>query len=290
MDDPHDAGGRTNEGVTQRVFAAWLNNQDPPRPPRDVWTMNGAERDAIYRGQYWTKIKGDDLPGGLDLVLLDSAVNSGPAQAVKWLQRALGGRYGGHVDGIMGEATFAAVKTINDMESLIDAVMDRRLAFCQALKTWGRFGKGWAARIKHVRETGVAWAVGGVAPTLPVIVEPTHHKADIADAKHIPSASPGAGAGSIGATVAVSSQAAVSWLGQLKAQIAAVSFLPHADQVATTVDHAAAVVGSAGGIAGLIVAAAGGAYFAYARRAAASLHAALDTDPATAGATPAGAV
>ncbi len=51
-------------------------------------------------------MRGDELPAGIDYVLFDGAVNSGPVQSVKWLQRALGVR----VDGVMGEATVAAAE------------------------------------------------------------------------------------------------------------------------------------------------------------------------------------
>jgi lysozyme family protein len=44
----------------------------------------------IYRAMYWNKVRGDELPPAVALVMLDSAVNSGPAQAIRWLQSAVG--------------------------------------------------------------------------------------------------------------------------------------------------------------------------------------------------------
>ncbi|MFC0282394.1 glycosyl hydrolase 108 family protein [Camelimonas abortus] len=70
---------------------------------------------AIYRQQYWEKIRGDDLPPGVDYVVFDGAVNSGVAQSAKWLQRALGVR----VDGIIGNATIAACWDVKDHDALI---------------------------------------------------------------------------------------------------------------------------------------------------------------------------
>jgi len=50
--------------------------------------------------------RGDDLPGGLDLAVFDFAVNSGPARAVKTLQRIVGVP----ADGVMGAMTLDAVR------------------------------------------------------------------------------------------------------------------------------------------------------------------------------------
>jgi len=58
--------------------------------------MEGAERDDIYRNQYWVAVRGDELPAGVDLAVYDGAVNSGPAQADQVVQRALGVAVDGH--------------------------------------------------------------------------------------------------------------------------------------------------------------------------------------------------
>lgn len=159
VDDKHDPGGRTNQGVIQRVYDGWRDRKGLAR--RDVWLMEPAERDAIYRAQYWDAVRGDDLPAGVDYVVFDGAVNSGPGQSVKWLQRALGTV---KVDGQIGMATLAAVAAHPDHDALVADICARRLAFLKALSTWPRFGKGWAARVGLVEETGQAWASGSVGP------------------------------------------------------------------------------------------------------------------------------
>src|SRR5687767_11276425 len=60
VNHPKDPGGRTNCGITQRVYDAWRVRND--LAPRDVYAMEARERDAIYRGQYWNTIRGDELP------------------------------------------------------------------------------------------------------------------------------------------------------------------------------------------------------------------------------------
>ncbi|MDR6874795.1 lysozyme family protein [Bosea sp. BE125] len=152
---PRDPGGRTNQGVIQRVYDGYRARKG--RLKRDVYLMEPVERDEIYRAQYWDAVRGDDLPPGVDYVVFDGAVNSGPTQSVKWLQRALGGV---KVDGDLGEATLAAVAAHPDHDALIAATCARRMAFLKALRTWPDFGKGWMGRVTGVRSLGQAWASG----------------------------------------------------------------------------------------------------------------------------------
>lgn len=196
VDDPLDPGGRTAYGVTQRVFSAWLRNQK--LPVVDVYTIDQVEVASIYRLQYWNKIHGDDLPAGVDYVVFDAAINSGSVQAVKWLQRAL--RMNA-VDGILGQATLAALTADEDNDALIARYSAARLTFMKHLKTWGRFGKGWSDRVAHVLTVGQELASGSVDLPAPVYFLNGERKADIADAKPMPS---------VAAASAVTSGGAVS--------------------------------------------------------------------------------
>lgn len=201
VDHPRDPGGRTNKGVTQRVYNAWRSKSNLPL--RDVYLIDEMEVSAIYRFQYWEAVMGDRLPEGVGYVVFDGAVNSGPKQSIKWLQRALGSLYAGAVDGVIGTLTLNAVAAVNDMDALIGRIIDRREAFLKALKTWQTFGRGWSRRIAQVKATGQAWASGSVGP------EPTfvggNEKAGIEDAKAAPgkgvadaATGGGIGAGGIG--------------------------------------------------------------------------------------------
>lgn len=178
VNDPQDPGGATNKGVTFRVYDAYRHRKG--LQTRDVKLIDAAEVSEIYKLQYWDAVKGDDMPPGLDYVLFDGAVNSGPSQSIKWLQRALGNVL---VDGQMGQATLAAVSECLDIKRLIDAVCERRLAFLQALKTWPRFGKGWSSRVEGVRRVGKGWAAGESVVAPPAT--PTK-KAPVSDAKSMP--------------------------------------------------------------------------------------------------------
>ncbi len=119
-------------GVTQRVYDNYRKSQG--KKPQPVKHVNSAERDAIYRNLYWSPIKGDKLPAGIDYIVFDGAVNSGISQAVKWVQRALGNAYNGAVDGVMGELTVKAIQAVNDHDALIAKILDRRLCLPQSVE------------------------------------------------------------------------------------------------------------------------------------------------------------
>ncbi|WP_434733771.1 glycoside hydrolase family 108 protein [Rhizobium sp. YTUHZ044] len=192
-----DPGGATNRGITQRVYNAY--RQRLGLQLVSVRGISSSEVEAIYKTNYWDLAKCDLLPAGVSYVVFDGAVNSGVAQSVKWLQRALGVM----ADGVVGNATLAAIQNYGNMDRLIDAICDRRLAFLKALKTWKTFGKGWASRVAAVRATGKAWAAGTVEAQPLGLASGAHAKALLSDAKPAPAlavadASTGGGIGSGG--------------------------------------------------------------------------------------------
>lgn len=183
-DDPVDPGGRTNQGIIQREYSAYRIRNG--LPARDVFLMEPNERDEIYDLQYGKKIQFDALPPGVDLVMLDGAINSGVTQSIKWAQRALGLS----ANGVLGLVTMQRIQDHPDHDVLIHNILQRRREFLQALKTFSHFGKGWMARVNNLEKVGQAWAMGSVGP--PVIYIPdAHKKANVIDAKPMPMTSIG---------------------------------------------------------------------------------------------------
>lgn len=151
---PADPGGPTMKGIIQRVYDGYRRARGlAVRPVRDIAQ---SELEEIYRRQYWDAVRADELPPGIDYVVFDGAVNSGPAQSAKWLQRALGLP----ADGQVGEVTLAAARAAASSASLVDDICDRRLAMLKALSTWPVFGRGWARRVADVRKSGKTWSSG----------------------------------------------------------------------------------------------------------------------------------
>lgn len=140
VDNPHDPGGATCRGVTQRVYDAYRRSSG--RNTQSVRAIGAVECLDIYRRQYWIPAHGADLPAGLDLAQYDEAVNTGPVEATKLLQQALGVP----VDGVFGLLTLSAVQRCSDVPSLIRKVCAARLSFYHRLRGWVWFGVGWNAR------------------------------------------------------------------------------------------------------------------------------------------------
>ncbi|MER8628507.1 glycoside hydrolase family 108 protein [Mesorhizobium opportunistum] len=197
---PSDPGGPTMKGVTQRVYDGYRKSKG--LAVRSVKGITPDEINAIYDRQYWDAIRGDDLPAGVDYVLFDGAVNSGPGRSIMFLQQALRPAYTGRIDGVLGIGTMAALKADKNSDALIDRICNARMAFLKHLGTFGTFGRGWTARVAEVRSIGQAWATGQV-PQAASFYDGGQAKAFVEDANAAPSTAPadlatGAGTGGLG--------------------------------------------------------------------------------------------
>lgn len=142
VNHPRDPGGMTNLGVTKRTWEAWVGH---PVSENDMRALTPQKVAPMYRRKYWEPIKGDELPHGLDYLVFDTAVNSGPGRAVKLLQECLGVT----ADGDLGPKTKAAINAAG-IQTLIAKYSRARLEFLAALPTWDVFGKGWSRRVAEV--------------------------------------------------------------------------------------------------------------------------------------------
>ena len=144
VNDPRDPGGRTNLGVTQRAWEAYWNRSSSEEEMRRL-TPNIVK--PFYKAMYWDKIKGDQLPAGVDYAAYDLAVNSGTGRAAKYLQQIAGVI----ADGVIGPKSLEAIKAC-DPEQTVQALCDMRLDFLKRLPTFETFGKGWSRRVAEVKD------------------------------------------------------------------------------------------------------------------------------------------
>jgi lysozyme family protein len=134
-DHPADPGGATRFGVTQAVARSEGYRGDMREYP-----LSDAKR--VYRKRYWTALRLDEVPAGMRFDLFDSAVNSGPAQTLKWAQRIVMVPD----DGKIGPATLAALNSAN-VNKFVAKFNGVRLHFLASLPGWTTFGRGWARRV-----------------------------------------------------------------------------------------------------------------------------------------------
>jgi lysozyme family protein len=139
-DHAADPGGKTRYGITEAVAREVGYTGDMRELPLEL-----AQR--IYLEKYWKPIRADDLPPGVRYAVFDGAVNSGPGQATRWLQRALGV----DADGVIGPQTLAAAYA-QDANALRMRILAQRLRFMTSLTNWPAFSRGWARRIADLME------------------------------------------------------------------------------------------------------------------------------------------
>ena len=111
-------------------------------PKLDIKNLTRDQAIAIYRRDFWDRSKCAQLPRAVAFQLLDGAVNSGIAQATRWLQRAAGVAD----DGLIGPVSLAGIKA-RDPNDLVFAFNGYRIDFMTRLKNWKVHGAGWMRRI-----------------------------------------------------------------------------------------------------------------------------------------------
>lgn len=134
VSNKYDPGGLTNYGISQRAY-----------PDLDITSLTEEQAKAIYKKDYWDKIRGDMLPPGIATLVFDAAVNQGISRATKMMQKAIGV----DADGIVGPRTMAALSKTSLMEFAVQFGTQRALHYA-SLPTFPIFGKGWMRRVFDV--------------------------------------------------------------------------------------------------------------------------------------------
>ena len=144
VNHPSDPGGETNLGVTRAVYEQYAGRQVMDGE------MQGLTHDdvyPIYKENYWDRVRGDELPSGVDWSVFDWGVNSGTSRSAKALQRIVGVEQ----DGGIGPMTLQAVAEMEEAE-IIEQMHYVREKFYRSLSTFDTFGKGWLRRNDETKE------------------------------------------------------------------------------------------------------------------------------------------
>ena len=135
-----DPGGATKYGVTEKVARA----NGYTGSMQDL-TIEFSK--SVYRKSYWDACQCDVMPDSIRYPLFDAAVNSGPVQAIKWLQSAAGVK----ADGVIGPMTRQSVNMAAP-QVLRQKMIGARLRFMTNLSNWTANAKGWSRRIAAILE------------------------------------------------------------------------------------------------------------------------------------------
>ena len=153
VNHPEDPGGATKFGITIKTLSKWRKERGLGRTTlADVHNLTKEQAVKIYRAWYWEPTRCDDLPPALAACVFDTAVNSGPARAIRTLQRAVNhvARTSLAVDGRIGPRTLGSVdglRRIKKQRELVTEFCAQRMRFYGDLPTFVSFGLGWARRL-----------------------------------------------------------------------------------------------------------------------------------------------
>lgn len=149
-DHKADRGGLTNFGVTQKTYDDFRAMRGMHK--QGVERIDIDEVEMIYMG-YWRDCKADRMPEPLDLFVFDCAINSGPARAIKLLQRALGIP----ADGLWGPQTIDALQeeiSAGRVDELCHIYLNEREGWYHEIvardDSQGVFLKGWINRLTNL--------------------------------------------------------------------------------------------------------------------------------------------
>jgi lysozyme family protein len=133
VNDPADPGKLTKFGISSRAF-----------PDVDVANLTPEGATEIYRVEYWERLRCDDLPAQVAVLVFDCSVNQGPGTAAKLLQAALNIRQ----DGVVGPITLLAAHERAHDDLAAELVARRALEYARSPRLQlEKFGLGWMRRL-----------------------------------------------------------------------------------------------------------------------------------------------
>jgi len=135
VNDPHDKGGETNFGISKRAF-----------PNVDIKNLTAEKARAIYKDNYWDKIKGDNIESQLIAgEVFDMAVNAGVRTSSKMTQAIIGTL----ADGVIGSKTLDVLNNVDDEKFVISFKLARVARYTNIANnnpTQRKFLRGWINR------------------------------------------------------------------------------------------------------------------------------------------------
>ncbi len=150
VNDPSDAGGATNFGITIATLQEWRRK---PTSVEDVRNLTVEEAREIYRTRYFIATGFDQVRDPqVQEFLFDFAVNSGERAAVRALQRCIGV----NDDGAFGPISSAALSGIHNLGMLFYKLKCERyellLRYVGMDARQAIYANGWSNRLDQFEE------------------------------------------------------------------------------------------------------------------------------------------
>lgn len=138
--DPSDSGGETKYGISAKAY-----------PKLNITTLTKEDAKAIYKMDYWNKVRADELPDQLRLTVFDFAVNAGVSQAIKSLQYSGGNKQ----DGVIGKFTLQAAQKVS-VWKYSEARIRHYTEIAKARPTNIKYLSGWNIRTLNIIKESLA--------------------------------------------------------------------------------------------------------------------------------------
>lgn len=143
VNNPDDAGGPTNFGITIKSLSAFRGR---PCTADDIVALTREEAEDIYHHAYWDPLQLDWFTStGLMIAVFDQAVVRGIGAVIRDLQNLAGV----HSDGVMGAETLAAIRRMDAGKLLVSFLAAQQIHYaqlCVSKPSQLTFLVGWLAR------------------------------------------------------------------------------------------------------------------------------------------------
>jgi len=134
--DTLDRGGATKYGISQKAY-----------PDLDIRNLSEDQAKAIYRQDYWDKVRGDDIQSQIMAeTIFDVSVNMGIAGGSKLAQKTLEIE---PADGIIGPQSLAVINATDEnlfIARFALAKIQRYTEICRADSSQKKYLLGWLNR------------------------------------------------------------------------------------------------------------------------------------------------
>lgn len=145
---PGDSGGATAWGIIKKTLATYRKVPVDQVTDQDIRDLTKESAIPIYRKLFWERLKCDQMPPSVGILLFDFSCGNPTAAAVR-LQRVARVADDGIIGPITVEAVNRAWGTRGGGILFLSTYHESRMSFYRLLSSYNRFGRGWERRARE---------------------------------------------------------------------------------------------------------------------------------------------